>query len=204
MSPSHLAALALLAGLLGGCSYTPLALDENRPDVEDQIQEHEIVVGGESRIRFGDSSSTNCWLFNEVRGWADHFDPDDLGCSGCSEGYTLVLDPSDEGSCDFPVAGAPSIAITQLEFFPWGDYPDWVERVLTEDVPEAAAGTAVAYASTNWNPSGEADWSERLAVYELAEGPAEGFARAYYLSPFYVYSTAEGFGYWYMDLHLPE
>ena len=206
----RLVVLALTAGLLGGCPYAPLAVDENLPQVEDQVQDHEIVVTGQSRIHVykydsNDNYQFICWLYNDVRGWEEYIEPDDAGCSGCAEGYTLVLDPSDEGSCDFGIAGAPSIAITQLGFFPWTDFSEYVVERLTTSVPDEAAGPAIAYASTNWTPGGETDWGERMAVHELAGGPAEGYSRAYYVRPFFAYRTSQGYlGSWSMDLHILE
>lgn len=209
MSPSRLAFLALTTGLVAGCAYPPLAVQENKPQLDDSMPEREIVVEGTLDIEFRWRDDDGDWhhicdLISGVRGWTTHAAPDDVGCTGCSEDYTLAFDATEQTTCDFVIPGAATVAIAGLDFFPWTDATEYMVERLTGYVPPGAAGPAIYYAATDWSPVGEDDWDERLAVHELDGGPAEGFARAYHLRPWYYWGTSHGSAFWFLDLHFIE
>lgn len=209
MLPPRLLILALATGLLAGCAYPPLAVEENKPDLGDAVPERDIATEGLLQIDFRWRDDDGNWhdicdMRSDIRGWSTHADPDDVGCSGCSDAYTLVFDANEDTTCDFVIPGAATVAITGLEFFPWASATDYMVDRLTTYVPDEADGPAIYYGATDWSPIGEDSWDERLAVHELAEGPNDGFARAYHLRPWYYWGTSHGSAFWSLDLHFVE
>lgn len=199
----------VLALALPACSYEPMGLDGAVAGPDGAIQQHEIVAEGTSSIVFGwfdddDQWHTDCAIESDARGWVAHVTPDDAGCSGCSEDFTLVFETTDESDCDFVVPGAATIAVAPLDWFPWEGASDYVVDRLTTFVPTGAAGPAMAFARTDWTPAGPGAFRAWLAVHDLAEGPADGFARGWLLRAWWYAGTDHGYASWEMTLNLRQ
>jgi hypothetical protein len=202
---SSLAAVAV-AALLTGCTYQPLASEENLPELSDAVLDHDILVVGEAWMPFGpwtdDGFQQQCEVSYDVQGWAAQVSAADAGCAGCSENYTLALTENDDSDCDWVIPGAPTIAITPKAFFPPDRISDWSDYYINEYVPEGADGTAIAFARSNWDVRGERDEFDALfGVFNHTDEPPDGYARSLFVSEIWFYNTQNyGYGSLRMDL----
>ena len=207
----RLLALTLALLFVMGCRYQPLDYEENRPELEDAIIQRELVAFGESRIHYWQNNSHVCSVVTDIEGWIEEeVDAASVGCVGCTENFTLGFFTNDDSSCAHAVAGAATIALTPISFFPRDDQPGWQWDLLNEDdedeLPDGAGGPAVGYVTTNWSPFGSSDWDPRMALYPAAdETGLDSYSREYYARGFYLWQGAEaGDATWEMDLWLTQ
>lgn len=207
---TRLACFLMIVCSLGACRYDPLEFRENIPVVEDAVIDRQLAIFGESRISYYDDGNYLCTLVTDIEGWVEEeVSSADVGCVGCTENYTIGFFTGDENNCGHTVGGAATIALTPTSFFPQASQPEWQWDLLTEDdegeLPTGAGGFPVGYISTNWSPTGAADWGPRLAYYPPAEDTGlDSYSREYFASGFYVWNTSNGSAYWQMDLWLTQ
>ena len=208
---NRLFVLLLAFASLSACRYAPLEFEENIPEIEDAVVNRELVVFGESRINYySDNGNWICQIAANIEGWSEsEVDSADVGCTGCSENFTLSFFANDDTTCDHSIGGVATIALTPISFFPQDTQPEWQWENLTEEDPsewpDAAAGGPLGYISTNWSPHGPSDWSPRLAYYPLDDATGlDSYSREYFAQGWYVWTSSTGRAYWEMDLWLTQ
>ncbi|HCP47063.1 MAG TPA: hypothetical protein DIU15_13540, partial [Deltaproteobacteria bacterium] len=155
---------------LGACRYAPQDYVESRPELEDSVRDLDIYVYGEGAVNYfvnvGSSDDPDyqleCQVLVDVVGWFDE-EFDGSGCSRCSEIINLGFTRTDESTCDFGIESTPAVGIASLDTL---DPDSWFYEWVQGTEPEGAAGPAIGYLSTNWNPAGYADWSPRMGLWE--------------------------------------
>ena len=144
--------------LLAGCAEAPLALEENRPEISDAPIERDLVIYGTMDVSYwtrGQNSEYVCGGEYDVVGWVEEeLSSTDVGCTGCSENYTIAPAFRDSTCNTLRARGAPTVALLDFGFFPH-DGTSWRQSVfdfLTDDyVPPAAQGPAERFGRSNWN-----------------------------------------------------
>ena len=192
----------LLPVFVLGCSYAPLGLAENQPNVGDARIERDIVLYGENRFEVGEYTDAgfreDCRLTSRVEGWIEDTDAAD-GCVSCTEIYALTLLETDveyftnridqdETDCDFGLAGGFGIGFAPIDAFPI-DFSESFFEWLNDHEPDEGDGTAVSYMQTNWSPIGSSDWTPRLGLFEAAEPIGTTYEREYFVKGYYYYNT---------------
>ncbi len=167
--------------LLVGCAETPLALEENHPDIADAPIERDLTVHGTMEVLYSTNSQNSqyiCLGEYDVVGWVESdLDSTDVGCTGCSENYTLAPAFVDSDCAQLRARGAPTVAMMDFGFFPLDGSAgrDSTYEFLTGDFePTGAAGPAERFGRSNWNPLEFYDDEELngfFGVYPNAETP---------------------------------
>lgn len=144
--------------LLVGCAEPPLALDDHRPEISDAVIERDLVVFGTMEVVYttrGQNPEVVCTGDFDVVGWVEEdLSSTDVGCTGCSENYTLA--PTfDESTCNSVRArGAPTLVLQDFDFFPHNGTQGRQNTFdfLTGDyVPPSSSGPAERFGRSNWN-----------------------------------------------------
>jgi hypothetical protein len=144
--------------LLVGCGEPPLALEENHPDISDAPVERDVVIYGTMDVVYStreQNSQYYCSGEFDVLGWVeDDLDSTDVGCTGCSENYTIGTEFVDTDCANLRARGAPTVALMDFGFFPRDGSQareDTYTYLTGETTPTGAAGPAERFGRSNWN-----------------------------------------------------
>ncbi len=171
-SMPRLTPIVALIALLAGCEYAPLAVDENRPGLEDSIVDPEVVVYGTGVMEYSarNDDGVDCVIEHDIIGWkgAPSAARD---CTTCSDTYTLFREANDDTTCDDLVAQSHAIGwdiIDNVREDPWAGNGTSSEEWLDE--PEQS--DVIGALRTTWTVFGYTDdptWEARFVLREVAE-----------------------------------
>jgi len=190
---------------LGACRYAPQDYVESRPVLEDSVRDLDIYVYGEGSVDYYENVGTSddpehvldCQVVVDVVGWFDE-EFDGSGCSHCSEVINLGFTRTEDSTCDFGIESTPAVGIAALETL---DPESWFYGWVDSNVPDGAAGPAIGYLSTNWNPAGYTDWAPRMGLWEKEDTIGVDFEREYMaVYPWLLQHPDRGTGTWSVDL----
>ncbi len=161
--------------LLPGCAQEPLGLEENRPTINDAPIDRDVVIYGTMDVLYttrGDNPQYVCAGDYDVTGWVEQeLDSTDVGCTGCSENYTIGPEFVDSDCNTLRARGAPTVALLDFSFFPHDGTSlasSTFDFLTGEFVPAGAGGRAERFGLSNWNS---------LAFYE--DNALDGYLGVY-------------------------
>lgn len=206
--------LALLL-LLTGCDFEPLAYEANRPTLETGLADHDVFVYGEAQFTYQTENGNpmgGCDNSYELEGWEGDISDADLPCVACAEKLELAWKPQ-ETSCEHGPRGAANLAILPMDLVElsgrsadtinsWrnAEGDDW------EDAWSNRPGYSrnpVAYAFTDWTPSGESDTLRSLLLFWDRRDEGSEWARKYRVESWYYYRMGnQDRAFWSMELKL--
>lgn len=155
-----------------GCAEAPLALEENHPQISDAPVEHDVTVYGTMTVEYrtnGQDSSYVCAGEFDVQGWVEEeVSSTDVGCTGCSENYTIAPTLTDTDCSSLRARGAPSIALLDFAFFPHDGsqaaQSTW-DFLQGEFEPPEAGSRAVSFGLANWNAIEFSELEDGFDIY---------------------------------------